>query len=469
MDKTQNTFFQRPEFQAGKGAPIPRPPQIPPQGPPPLPHALPPAPQRPTPQGPLPSRFVGVLRLLLGIGLTAVGGYLTLYNLGRTSVDLTTSVVVFFAVILGAGVRLLVTGGAQSAGRRVRLLPGLGVFVLVALAVFFTLPRAAAARRATAEREAWDRLQASAKTYDDYKSYTSSTKTRRRGVPAAMALAQTREELAKPPDKGGRVAKLRELLRSHVYQMEKTGEAELQAAIDLTRQGLAETYASALADLGDRVGKDTARREFPEDPRMRSAFAAVITRLAKSDDDWVYLDFASDNQLAETQAEPAGAPSFIPRGEAFSPERDSRRRAAFSTAMTESLKQAFRNETLIRIQSLPANANRKGKVVFQVKCTTRSIAGGFTLTRDGKYAGMLSNFEVDWEFSAFDVDGKLLARNRSRSNPAQSIRFSQNLGEPDWAPYSVLMDSAYYNYCREITGRLGLIPPPVKESFTFVR
>ena len=64
---------------------------------------------------------------------------------------------------------------------------------------------------------------------------------------------------------------------------------------------------------------------------------------------------------------------------------------------------------------------------------------------------------MDWEFSAFDLDGKLLARNRSRSNPAQSIRFRQNLGEPDWAPYSVLMDSAYYNYCREITGRLGLI------------
>jgi hypothetical protein len=248
--------------------------------------------------------------------------------------------------------------------------------------------------------------------------------------------------------------------------MEKTGEAELQAAIDLSRQGLAETYAKALAELGDRVGKGTARREFPEDPRMRSAFAAVITRMAKSDDDWVYLDFASDNQLA-AEVEPDSS-GFIPRGEAFSPERDSRRRAAFSTAMTESLKQAFKNETLIRIQSLPYNADRNGKVVFQVKCTTRSIPGGFTLTRDGKYAGNLSNFEVAWEFSAFDVDGKLLARNRSRSNPAQSIRFSQGLDEPEWAPYSVLMDSAYYNYCREITGRLGLIPPPVKASFMFV-
>jgi hypothetical protein len=425
--------------------------------------------QRPIPQDPRPNRFVGGLKLLLGIGLTAVGVYLTIYNLGRASVDLTTSVVIFFAILLGAGIRLLFTGGAQSAGRRFPLLPGLGVFMLVALAVVFTLPRVSAARRARVEREAWDRLQVSAKTYDDYRSYTSSTRTPRRGVLPAMALAQTREELAGPPGKSGRVARLRELLRSHLYQMEKTGEGEFQAAIDLARQALAEACAKALAGLGERVEADTARREFPQDPGMRAAFAAVITGLARSDDDRVYLDFASDNQVATTQDAPPGALKVIPPGEAFSPERDSRRRSAFSTAMTESLKEAFKNETLLRVESLPSGADRRGKVVFEVKCTTRRTPGGFVLTRDGKYAGTLFNFEVGWEFCVFDADGKRLARSRSRSNPAQSVRFRVSPGDPDWAPYSVLMDSAYYNYCREITGRLGLIPPPVKEYLTFVR
>ena len=80
------------------------------------------------------------------------------------------------------------------------------------------------------------------------------------------------------------------------------------------------------------------------------------------------------------------------------------------------------------------NTDRKGKVVFEVKCATRRTPGGSTLTRDGKYAGTLFNVEVDWEFSAFDADGKLLARNRSRSNPAQSMRFRQNLDDPGWAP-----------------------------------
>jgi hypothetical protein len=30
-----------------------------------------------------------------------------------------------------------------------------------------------------------------------------------------------------------------------------------------------------------------------------------------------------------------------------------------------------------------------------------------------------------------------------------------------------MMDSAYFNYSREVTGRFGLVPPPKKEFFTF--
>jgi hypothetical protein len=30
-----------------------------------------------------------------------------------------------------------------------------------------------------------------------------------------------------------------------------------------------------------------------------------------------------------------------------------------------------------------------------------------------------------------------------------------------------MMDSAYFNYSREVTGRFGLVPPPKKEYFVF--
>jgi hypothetical protein len=30
-----------------------------------------------------------------------------------------------------------------------------------------------------------------------------------------------------------------------------------------------------------------------------------------------------------------------------------------------------------------------------------------------------------------------------------------------------MMDSAYYNYSREVTGRFGLVPPPKKDYFVY--
>ena len=431
------------------------------------PQSLPPAPaQAPAAQEPPPDRAMGIIKLIAGLALAAVGGYLILFNVNRPTVEMKIGVAIFLAVIFAAGVRLLLTGGAQATGRRFALIPSLIVFVVLVVAAAFALPRMWASRAVAAEQEAWERLEASPKKFRDYEAYKYSTMSPRRGVLPAMALAETREALAEPPDKRGRVSKLRGLLTSHLYNMEKTGEPEFKDAIDLCRQSLTEYYTKALAELGERIEADNAQREFPEDPQMRAAFAAVLSRIAKSDDDLVYLDFMSDNQIPQ---QPAGASKDIPAGEAFSSDRDARRRSAFSTAMTESLKAAFKDERLIQVQELGAGTGRNGKAIFEVKCTTRRAPGGFTLTRNDKEAGTLFNFEVDWQFAVIDADGKVLATNRSRSNPAGSVRFSTKRDDPDWAPYSVLMDSAYYNYCREITGRLGLIPPPVKESFTFSR
>ena len=38
---------------------------------------------------------------------------------------------------------------------------------------------------------------------------------------------------------------------------------------------------------------------------------------------------------------------------------------------------------------------------------------------------------------------------------------------PEWGVYSILMDSAYYNYSREVVGRFGLKPPVEKAVFSY--
>ena len=54
-----------------------------------------------------------------------------------------------------------------------------------------------------------------------------------------------------------------------------------------------------------------------------------------------------------------------------------------------------------------------------------------------------------------------------RSEPAGSVSVSTQPGDPDWGMYSVLMDSAYYNYARQVTGMFGLVPPPEKTVLAY--
>jgi hypothetical protein len=82
-------------------------------------------------------------------------------------------------------------------------------------------------------------------------------------------------------------------------------------------------------------------------------------------------------------------------------------------------------------------------------------------------AGLLFNFEVDWDFELFSNTGRSLYKGPLTTSKPSDTKFDSGVGNPDWVPYSVMMDSAYFNYSREVTGRFGLVPPPKKEYFVF--
>ena len=85
-----------------------------------------------------------------------------------------------------------------------------------------------------------------------------------------------------------------------------------------------------------------------------------------------------------------------------------------------------------------------------------------------RVAGLLFGIAVDWKFEVYGTDGtKLYAQPLVRTEPAGNVSVSTQPGDPDWGMYSVLMDSAYYNYSRQVTGMFGLIPPPERTVFAY--
>jgi hypothetical protein len=414
----------------------------------------------PTPAGPPPpDRIAAGFKVVLGLAFGAASVYLFTLHASQSWNEPKTGAGVVTGMAAGFCAWLLLSGGLQFAGKKWGLPRGIAVFLVLAVAGGIVEPRVLQAGRLREERRAYDQLQASPGRFEDYERYQRSTSIPRRGVAGPMALAQVKEELERhDAKKSGVVDVLRRLITHFSYIAKDEEPGAMQPAIDLARDGLSRAYARGLEELAQRAG---TTGEFPEDPGMRATFRKVLEHLARSDVDLVYLVFSSENKLDET----AG---FIALGDAFSPDRERKRRWAFIEAMEGALKKAF-TEPLVRIKALEAGDPRDGKVIFDVRCATRTVPGEFTLTREGKTVGKLLNLEVAWEFAVLDAGGKELTRHRSRSNPAESFKIRRKRDDPDWAAYSVMLDSSYYNFCREISGRLGMIPPEVRESFSFER
>lgn len=415
-----------------------------------------------------PDKAAAIFKLLLGVAFAAATVYLVDLHSRQAPSGAAGAIT---GIAAGLALALIGSGAANLAGKRMPKFAGIAVVVLCAVAGGMIEPKHVEQRRVQIEQAAWDRLQASGKTFADYQAYQFCGAPTRAGYEPGMALAQVREEIARMQTSSGqRVATLRRLISECRNKAPDNEPAAMKPAIDLARAELSKAYAAGLDNLAKRAEAAAGGKppEFAADPQMRAAFKTILERLAQADDDYVYLVFKGDTDVSPPAAATGAAtPRTLDSGDAFTPARENKRQRAFVKAMEESIERGFA-EPLLRLRDLD-DKPRAGKVIFEVACTTRRAPGGFELTINEKPIGTLFNLDVAWKFQIFDVDGKPLATNQSRSNPAEKLSFKLNKSDPTWAAYSVMMDSAYYNYCRQITGRLGLTPPLVREYFSFDR
>jgi hypothetical protein len=233
--------------------------------------------------------------------------------------------------------------------------------------------------------------------------------------------------------------------------------------------------------------KGGAAAEFPVDNALREAFGVVLTDLARARDANVYVSFQNtanldppkdfDKLIKEIRREPQVLADFpkgdapvIDPGNAFSPSFDKKRRGTFLAAMTESFGQVFDGQ-LLTLVPLEKGDDKKGKLVIEVTSSIVRENDVFLYTSSDtgvkKLVGFLMSFEVEWNFRLLDRNGKELYKAAAAVSKPSDAKFDTGPGDPDWAPYSVMMDSAYYNYSREVTGRFGLEPPPKKAYFVY--
>ena len=440
----------------------------------PYPHVPPPR------KGPTPGKGIGKV---LGLGVLGLILFVALRDLGYQGYAM--------SAICGLFVGLCVWGVANGAANLFRkqlpLLARIGIGVAVMALCTVVGPPMSNASWKSKEKEAWEKVTTAEKS-GNFRAirwlhlYRNKIKKkfRRPAWKGRWMAARVKDAVrAKSP------AKLRLILREIAKDTEHA--AHYVKARRGARDAFSMYYEKAKAKLG-APATGAKKGAFAVDPALRIAFAKVLDEMTESTDANVYVAFTNQASLQAPKgtyamlaiyqkekkvkaAFPHGAPVIDP-GQAFSIKYNHRRRQTFLTALGQSFAKVFQSD-LLSLKPLKKGASRKGKIVLEVSSHIYRKPSFYVYTKTtragGKrVAGLLFAIAVEWGFKLYSRSGKVLyAPKAVRSSPAEQLRMSRGPNDPRWAIYSVLMDSAYYNYARAITGKFGLVPPPVKAVFRY--
>lgn len=386
------------------------------------------------------------------------------------------------SAFFGGTVALTLYGFARLLAKKLPVAAILGIVAVVTLVMGLLGPGVSTNMHSSSEQKLYDELsEDDARAADWIERYQKT-------IPEEFQREDWRLMWMKARVREAKTAKNAGELRTVVNEV--TGakdEKALKPAKKLAVAALRELYDAGKAKMYTPA-KTGSAPEFSVDDALRTAFGAVLEDLSHAKDANVHVAFTNTAELAPpdkmdlaiqanredpevlAQFPKKDAPVIDP-GDAFSSSFDKRRRATFMTAMTESFSQVFDGQ-LLTLVPVETEADKKDKLLIEVSSRLYRVPDVFVYTssRTGtkKVTGLLYSFEVEWRFAIKDREGKILYNAPPVISRPSDAQFSTEPGDPDWAPYSVMMDSAYYNYSREVTGRFGLVPPAQKAVFAYI-
>jgi hypothetical protein len=453
----------------------------------------------PRPSGPNPG--IGVLKIIFGLAFAAVGAGVMLKE-GYKGFGESAP----FGFLAGLGLAMIVAGGLNMARKKLGFAKWAIAVVVLSAIVTGAGPTLSDMKYQSEEQEAFDAGKQYPSTahwkYSYFADYKLPAKYWRDEARAEFAFAHAKETVA-----GTDAAKTRQALKRMNFlisgqsnppaSMFEYDQGEMVGAKPLDRvkegrelcvQALKKLYDAAATKLKQPAAKPK-EGEVKVDEKLRAAFIKLLGELADSEDSVVYVEFTNATKLDKPKgaddlksyweveddtvkaAKAAGGYKIIDPGEAFSPRFDKARRRVCLEALREAFKAVF-NADLLTLQALDTGVDRKGKIVLEISSLIVRQPSHYKFTNNPgtdqeSLIGMLFAINVEWKFKLLDRAGAEQFSNEEKSNPAGSVRITRGETDPDWAAYSVMMDSAYYNYSRKVAGAFGLTPPAEKGAFRY--
>ncbi|MDC1142871.1 hypothetical protein OAU50_07240 [Planctomycetota bacterium] len=433
-----------------------------------------------------PSKILGLVKLVFG-GMLVLGMIGGLVAVGYEGIGAGIGM----GVPLGLGLWLASSGAANVVGKKLGMKLGVSALACGVILGAAAGPPVSEEFHIASEETAWGELTSippeNQWEYEwdlDY-FYSIPERFQRPAAHGEMFHASVQEAI-----RNNDLVKLRQLTSelAQDHAGDRHYDKARKAAAGLFKKHYDEVLAKLEKPLSKVDENDPNRPEFLADDELRKAFKVVLEDLAKASTADVYLAFSNSSELTAPEGHekaykafltepsvkrgfPEGDVPVIDAGDAFSSRFDAARRGSFTKVADGAFRQLF-SANLLTLKPLPDGASREGKIVLEV--SSKIIRGknyfNYYETNAAKQQvskGLLFGIGVQWGMAMFGRDGKQLYSKSTFSLPGSDLRINNQANDPKWAVYSILMDSAYYNYSRQLIGSFGLTSPPIKKVFSY--
>ena len=192
------------------------------------------------------------------------------------------------------------------------------------------------------------------------------------------------------------------------------------------------------------------------DPLPTSVEARLMERLMEAKFEMVYpelKDIASNN---------AGKSAICELGETFAPEQVKLRENIIMERFSKALG-AVLNADLLELHAADGQSPPQITLAYHI-----FPAGDFyRYTKDDKLSGLLRSYQMQWSILIKQPTSDKVFEKEFSAKPLNTLNMRRQPDDPEWAPYAVMLYSAFHDLSGRFIASFGLEAPTAPDSFTF--
>jgi hypothetical protein len=159
--------------------------------------------------------------------------------------------------------------------------------------------------------------------------------------------------------------------------------------------------------------------------------------------------------------------AILPRGAVFDPVQRARRENVILDRLRAVLAQAIKHDIMV-LQPVEAGQKAALEVGYHIFAPGRLYlyTAGDGPGRE-RVKGLLRGYEINWTITFLPPGAEEPFPCKLGSQPALSLNYSSHPSDPDWAPYAIILYSAFHDMSSRLIRGFALDPGPAPNSFSF--